>query len=269
MTLLTFIIPVRHQENARNWPMLKAKLAQTMASISNQTHDNWRGIVVANVGAELPPMLDNFSITRVTFSPNLVHDRGSATDEDFLDAFRYDKGRRVLSGMLDAKDSKFFMIVDDDDLVSSNLVQYVSDNQARNGWIIERGYLWSDNGQMLLEHDHLNSVCGTSLIIRSDVYRLPPSLEDASIEWIKDTLGSHRRVPAALAAIGHALDVLPFRGAIYRVGNSGSHSGTPSLTKMTFFNRRAVLRPWATLKNLTRLRLLTAMRKREFFGSTR
>ncbi|MGO7360364.1 galactosyl transferase, partial [Rhizobium ruizarguesonis] len=46
MTLVTFIIPVRHQENARDWSRLKANLTQTVASISKQTNGDWRGIIV-------------------------------------------------------------------------------------------------------------------------------------------------------------------------------------------------------------------------------
>ena len=42
MTLVTFIIPVRHQDNARDWSLLKANLDQTIASVSNQTNDDWR-----------------------------------------------------------------------------------------------------------------------------------------------------------------------------------------------------------------------------------
>ena len=33
MSLVTFIIPVRHQDNARDWGLLKANLTQTVASI--------------------------------------------------------------------------------------------------------------------------------------------------------------------------------------------------------------------------------------------
>ena len=49
--MLTFIIPVRHQDNARDWTLLKANLSQTAASIAGQTHPGWRALVVANEGA--------------------------------------------------------------------------------------------------------------------------------------------------------------------------------------------------------------------------
>ncbi len=129
MTLVTFIIPVRHQDNARDWSLLKANLMQTIASISNQTNDDWRGIIVANEGADLPDLPERFGVERVTFPPNDMHELGKAGNmEDFYDAFRADKGRRVLMGMLRARDSRFFMIVDDDDFVSARIVQHASEN---------------------------------------------------------------------------------------------------------------------------------------------
>src|SRR5690606_35331807 len=49
--LVTFVIPVRHPDNARDWALLRSSLSQTIASISNQTHDDWRAVIVANTGA--------------------------------------------------------------------------------------------------------------------------------------------------------------------------------------------------------------------------
>ena len=268
MTLVTFIIPVRHQDNARNWSVLKANLAQTIASISNQTSDDWRGIIVANEGADLPLLPDRFSVVRVSFPPNDIHERGGASGEDFLDAFRVDKGRRVLAGMLRARDSRFFMIVDDDDFVSNRIVQHVSTNADANGWRIDKGYLWDDGGRLLLQHDDFNHVCGTSLIIRSTLYGLPERFEAASLDWIKSMLGSHVRIADILAERGAPLATLPFRGAVYRVANEASHSKTPSLLIKYFLNRAALSHPRQLVRNARKLRLVSPVSRREFFGGT-
>ena len=249
MTLVTFIIPVRHQDNARDWSLLKANLVQTIASISNQTNDDWRGIIVANEGADLPDLPERFGVERVTFPPNDMHELGKASMEDFYDAFRADKGRRVLMGMLRARDSRFFMIVDDDDFVSARIVQHVSENPDANGWTIDHGYVWDDGGKLLLGYDDFNHLCGTSLIIRSDLYDLPERFEDASLDWIKSMLGSHVRIADILAERGTPLATLPFRGAVYRVAHSGSHSKTPSLLVKYFLNWAALKRPRRMLRN--------------------
>jgi hypothetical protein len=266
MTLVTFIVPVRHQDNARDWGLLTAHLTQTMASISNQTNRDWRGIIVANEGADLPDLPERFAVERVTFPPNDMHELGKAGREAFYDAFRIDKGRRVLKGMLRARDSRFFMIVDDDDFVSSRIVQYVAENSDANGWTIDRGYIWDDGGKLLLGHDDFNHLCGTSLVIRSDLYGLPGQFEHASLDWIKSMLGSHIRIADILAERGTPLATLPFRGAVYRVAHAESHSRTPSLLVKYFLNRRALRQPGQLFGNARKLRLVGATAKREFFG---
>lgn len=267
MTLITFIIPVRHQDNARDWQLLKSKLAETVRSVANQTHPDWRGIIVANEGADLPPLPDKFSVERVTFPPNDLHELGKGSKADFLDAFRADKGRRVLAGMLAARDSRFFMIVDDDDFVSSGIAAFVANNPDANGWKITKGYLWDDGGRLLYAHDDFNHKCGTCLIVRTELYDLPDRFESASIEWIKDMLGSHHRIDPILAERGRPLAKLPFRGAVYRVANAGSHSQSAGVIKQFFLNPHAVRRPLTYLGSFGRLRVIGAAHRREFFGA--
>ncbi len=268
MNLLTFIIPVRHQDNARDWSLLKANLAQTAASIAGQTHPGWRGLVVANEGADLPVLPAGFDVVRVDFAPNVLHEIGEADREAVYEAFRADKGRRVLAGMLAARDSRFFMIVDDDDFVSARIAGHVDENPDANGWTIERGYIWNDGGRLLLGYDGFDRLCGTSLIVRSDLYGLPPRFEDASLDWIKSMLGSHVRIAGILAGRGTPLAPLPFRGAVYRVAHGGSHSRAPSLVRTYFISREALARPRRLLRHLAGLRLVGDGARREFFGGS-
>ncbi|MFM6930164.1 MAG: galactosyl transferase [Bdellovibrio sp.] len=264
MTLLTFIIPVRHPDNSKNWPALKSKLVQTMRSIANQRHGDWRCVIVANQGSDLPQMPEKFSVEWVQFPPNSRIERGNDPEEVFLDAFRWDKGRRVLAGMLSARDSQFFMIVDDDDFVSSRLVEFVAKHPTENGWIVNDGYIWDDGGRLLFATNSFNDVCGTSLIIRADLYNLPADIQSASPDWVKPMLGSHKRVVELLRRQNTPLSALPFSGAIYRVAQSGSHSGMGSFVRTHFLNRVVLLRPWLLLRNLSRLRFLSRTKKTEF-----
>lgn len=269
MTLLTFLIPVRHPDNSRDWSRLKANLAQTVRSIAAQTNSDWRGVIIANEGSDLPPLPDRFGVEWVQFPANDMHEKGSGPKEDFLDKFRFDKGRRVLMGMLRARDSRYFMIVDDDDFVSSRIVQFVADRTEGNGWTVDCGYVWDDGGTLLLQHDDFNHVCGTSLIIRSDLYGLPQRFEDATPDFIKSMLGGHYHVAKIMAERGTPLATLPFRGAVYRVGQSGSHSQTPNILKKYFLNWQALRHPRQLMRDLKRLRLVDRAARKEFFGAVR
>lgn len=269
MTTMTFLIPVRHHANARDWSQLKSNLRQTVASIAAQTHGDWRGLIVANEGSDLPPLPDRFDVEWVRFPPNDMHNRAqTATREQFYDAFRIDKGRRVLAGMLRARDSRFFMIVDDDDFVSARITQHAVDHHDANGWTVDHGYIWSDGGKLLLEHDNFNKICGTSLIVRSDLYQLPPQFDDASPEYIKSMLGSHVALHRILDERNTPLQPLPFRGAVYRVGQSGSHSQMPGIVRQYFLNRQSLRHPGQWLKDATRLRIVSPAIRRQFFGAS-
>ena len=266
MTLVTFIIPVRHQENAKDWSALKSRLAQTIASISGQTHGDWRAIIVANEGADLPDLPPQFSTVRVNFPPNEFYDLSDANREKAYDAVRLDKGRRILSGMLAGSGSTFFMVVDDDDFVSSGIAAFISENRNADGWKIDKGYLWSEGARFLLHHNDFSNFCGTSLIIRAALYGLPASVEEADPAYVRTMLGSHVKIGKILADAGHPLSPLPFRGAIYRVGHSGAHSKSIGLLKAHFLNKWVLRHPQHLIGNLLKVRLISNGLRKEFFG---
>ena len=68
--VLTFVIPVRHPNNARNWHQVKQQLSETVLSISRQLDEGWKAVIVANQGADLPSVPEGFEVKRVDFEPN-------------------------------------------------------------------------------------------------------------------------------------------------------------------------------------------------------
>ena len=141
---LTFIIPIRHPDNAQNPEMAKLYLQKTLASISAQTMASWQCVVVANHGTVLPDMPNQCRVWHVDFPPNNKHTKLDLYRDEFYDAFRTDKGKRVLAGMLFASDTDYFMIVDDDDddFVYRELCEFVTKNSRGNGWYFKNGYVW-------------------------------------------------------------------------------------------------------------------------------
>src|SRR3569833_1800617 len=139
--MLTFIIPVRHPKNAKNWDALKNRLVQTMSSISNQTTPNWLVIIVANLGSDLPPLPERFSVEWVDYPPNPKHDRVAGEDVEHIHDFvRLDKRRRVRAGMLAAKKTTNKKKEDKDENESARLAEHAEQNSTQNGWYIEQGY---------------------------------------------------------------------------------------------------------------------------------
>jgi hypothetical protein len=265
--LVTFIIPIRHPQNAPEWARVQARLAQTMKSIASQKHGDWRAVIVANHGAELPQPTAGFHIERVDFMPNPLHELESANREAVYEAVRLDKGRRILKGMLAAGESRFFMVVDDDDFVSCRLVEFVARSPDANGWNVAVGYRWTDGSRLIYRLSNFMNICGTSHIVRSDLFQLPNAFEDAAEPYIKEMLGSHVKISGILANRGAPLAHLPFPGAIYRVGHAGSHSQSRGVLREHVFNRGVLRRPVSLVRNLSRLRFLTSSLRAEFFGA--
>jgi hypothetical protein len=261
--IVTFVIPVRHQDNCNDWSKLKSNLTQTILSISKQTNPNWRAVIVANLGANLPDLPDKVEVLYVDFPPNQLYRRDRITKKLFYEAVRLDKGKRVLSGMLSLRDTNFYMVVDDDDLISNRLVDFLSKQIHVNGWKVKEGYVWGDGGKMLLINREFHYLCGTSLIIRADLYNLPERMDQISDHEIKTIYGSHIKVIDHFLEKGVTLNVLPFRATIYRVGYGGSHSLSPKFFKF-ILNKKMILRPHRFILNLLSLRVLTNRIKKEF-----
>ena len=266
-SVLTFIIPVRHQEIAKDWRAIRRQLSDTIRSIANQDAEGWRAVVVANYGADLPDMPRGFEVKRVDFPPNPMPRRETLTEEEIYDVTRIDKGRRVLAGMLHAGEMGHVMIVDSDDFVSRRLTSFVAENAKADGWYFRDGYVWGEGGRTLFLFTDFSRLCGTSHIIRADLYDLPASLELADEKFVKYMLGSHVFFHDHLVKMGHPLAVLPFAGAVYRTNHADSVIGSGSTLRRYFFRKKMLTSPSMFYDRVRRLRLKTSEIEREFMGA--
>ena len=266
-TLLTFVVPVRHPANAPNWADVKERLTQTLASIASQDHTDWRGIVVANRGADLPEMPAGFEVEGVDFPPNPQHDRRQTTQQQFYDAVRLDKGRRVLAGMRHAADSAYFMVADDDDFVSRKLAAFVAAHRGEPGWYFPSGLVWTDGSRngLLYHHPSFSKLCGTSHIVRADLFGVTLDGTPVTEDEIKERLGSHVFIEQMLARTDTPLAPLPFCGAVYRIGHRGAHSASMGVMR-TFVLKRHNVNPRLFVRSLLRLRRMTSALRHEFVG---
>ncbi|PFG54814.1 hypothetical protein ATG98_4112 [Marinobacter sp. LV10R520-4] len=266
MTCLTFVIPIRHQENSENWNLLIGNLKQTIRSICAQKNPDWKAVIVANYGARLPELPKNFDVCFVDFPPNELYIRGSSDLEVFREAVRLDKGRRLLEGIKYAGNTKYLMFVDDDDFLHCNLTQYVSENMGQNGWYIKDGLIWQDGSSLLMNYTNFYLFCGTSHIVRSDLLALESFDQDVGFKYLKRMLGSHIYIKNELDKNKTPLKCLPFKGAIYRVGHADAHSKSRGIID-TFFLKRAIVKsPKTLVKRIINLRWMNSKIRRTYFG---
>jgi hypothetical protein len=197
-----------------------------------------------------------------------MYEQGDNTKDHFYDSVRLDKGRRILAGVLHARPKGHIMIVDDDDFISNKIVAFVAANQSAHGWYVKDGYVWPSDGRVLYLYNDFSNLCGTSHIVRADLYELPKAGENATETYIKRMLGSHRFIQGHLEQNGTKLAPLPFVGAIYRVGHAGAHSRSSGLMSQYFLKPNVLCNPFRLARRLLRLRWVTPSIAKEFFGNS-
>ncbi len=266
---LTFVIPICHPENCKDWVELKRNLEQTVVSVASQSSNDWAAIVVANRHSDLPALPAQFSVCWVDFQPNPHYEQRSGSVELFRESVRLDKGRRILAGLLSAGKMQHMMIVDADDFINKSLTAFVRSNPDRTGWYLSEGYAYEENSSILFLCHNFNTLCGTSHIIRADLFELPASVEAAPESYIRHMLGSHVFIDEYLERSGNGLARLPFVGAIYRMGHPNSHSRSVGVVRSFLLQPSLLWNPKRLLGRILCLRYLTKSIRSEFFGSGR
>lgn len=263
---ITFVIPVRHPETLRNPDAQIRILSGCFSSVAAQSEDNWRAVVVANEGTPLPDLPNGFEVVWVAYEPNPQHDLNRHDFEAAMQWFRLDKGRRVWSGMKSFPDTKYFMILDDDDFVSRRITSFVRANCDRNGWFINMGYGMDPGGSWAFELHRFHKICGSSHIVRADLYDLPDADDPSFADYVRKWLGSHGATTEHFADRDAPLVPLPFHGAVYLVNNPNSHSRSNKMIRQYLLNKDTLRRPWSLPEKLQRLTLVNAAFRTEFLG---
>lgn len=254
--MLHFVVPVRHPDSVADWDGVCRNLAETLSSLSRQTSTQWRAVVVVNRGAALPSLPDRVEVEHVDLPLKVLPPRAD-DQEAYYQAFREDKGRRVLAGLRGASAEDHVMVVDYDDWVSRRLAAHAAATPRAPGWYVRVGWVW-DGGRVACRYPSFMEFCGTSFMIRRDLLGIPMDISEPCLEEVRRRLGSHKFLRGHLEEQGTPLEPLPFPGAVYRVGTPSAVSGSAGmLRRMTplrmlrrqpvrFLKRAASLRPVGT-----------------------
>jgi hypothetical protein len=242
---LTFAIPVRDPRGVADWGAVKRLIAVTIRSLRSQDAPGSRVVLGASPGTDLPPLPSGVEVVSVDlpYRP-LPEGEGPAR----WDAIRADKGLRLAHALAAARPGGHVMVVDFDDLVSTRLAALVAAAPDAPGWFVDSGYLWDGGAFASAQATGFNEVCGSSLIVRADLLKLPDDPSDpAQLEWIMAILGSHKawREHFSLAP-------LAFPGAVYRVGAGHNVSGAEGILRRLYYAARRPRELPAVIRGLRR-----------------
>jgi hypothetical protein len=263
--MLKFLVPVRHQSGVSDWSEIARNLKMTLASIAGQTHSDWRCLVVANEGADLPTMPAGCEVLRIDAPYKPLPPRAPER-EAYEAAIRADKGMRLWAGLNHMEPGGFVMVTDYDDFVHRDLARLVAENPDNpSGWYIEEGYLYTEGSGVMRRRSEFHTVCGTSNIVRDELLRRAPAGESLDFH-IKRRLGSHVSIVADAAKWGMEMQPVPFPAAIYRAGYGQQVSGYRGVWKSILANLNP-LHPQKMFETIASVTPITSTIRRNFWGT--
>jgi glycosyltransferase involved in cell wall biosynthesis len=207
-TMLGFVIPLKSQRVSSDWDLVCRNLERTLKSISNQTSDEYRIIIVCN---EIPALKDsNPKAEYIQVEMDSVPDTIRQKDSD--KARKMWKGLNILRG--DDRISHM-MLLDADDCISRSLVQFVCSNKSANGWFMNSGFEYPEGSEIIYFRDHdIHYRTGSSHIIRKDLLEKYANIpfERIDIEFLY-----HQNICSEMQASMNPLEPFPFPGVVYVV----------------------------------------------------
>jgi hypothetical protein len=230
--VLAFVTSVRHPESCENYREVEALLQATLASVLAQTSDDYVVIIVGNQPPSFP-LPDRAHVVTVDFPPSRTG-IGPKTEEERARG-RRDKGTKLGIGLTVARqfDPHHVMFFDTDDFVHRDLAAYAAARTGEPGWAVDTGYVYSRRRQSIRKQIGFDRLCGSSLIVATDAYRIPADLpvtasQDEVLaaygDVLTQTMETHVRAREWFAQQGFALEPLPFPGAVYHVDTGQNHS---------------------------------------------
>ena len=246
--MLTFLICIKHPENAKSYKETWDILENTLESIHNQSDRNFNAVVVCN---EARNFFDkNKNITNCEFielpdwqAPCRLSEWGvknnTFTKKQSLRKARIDKGCKYLVGLnyihKHKKQNHYVMPMDGDDFVHKDLAKYVNSNSA-DFYAITKGYKLGKN-LTYQNMENFNTTCGTSNIFNLDLiskyiqYEKIPNnptkkqMHKATKPYIlKMILGAHRWTFDFFTKTGHTGEEITSPFSIYNCSHNDQHS---------------------------------------------
>lgn len=215
--MLVFVIPVKCKKISKSWSLLSKLFERTLRSVCNQTSSNFRVVVVCNEKPNVHFQHPYVEYVEVDFPPPISDSKQAGLDNYGYDGGKVvfdqdaDKAKKILAGFRYALkfNPSHFMAVDADDCVSRYLAEFIDQNQQAECWVFKRGYLYSEKSPFLfLNVKNFNETCGTSVIIKSNLYHpLFPGGNHYSHHFDPVTISDFTAKP------------LPFVGAVYSMMN--------------------------------------------------
>ncbi len=217
--MLVFVIPLKSQTVSNSWDKVNRLLERTIKSVCSQTSNEFRVIVVHHERPCISFKHENLIYLEAPFPPpELI---GDPTEDRRRK--NTDHRRKLWLGLKHSEqlNPSYAMCVDADDCVSCHLAQYVKEHNDENGWYVDKGFEYPDEGNTIYPRSKMYEKCGTSNIIK---YELLKPLLDIDVYEIDESIYLvHKRIPELFKEMGYSFSALPFPGTVYVTGHGDNN----------------------------------------------
>ena len=263
-TIVTFIIPFASRAFAKDWFLSCIHLKQTILSLLNSADSRLAIVVVGNnhPGNSFPSD-DRVHFITTPLCGQLAKQRDTTTmAKDQIS--KMEIGWEYVKKHLP---SRYVMRMDSDDLLSRHVVGFLA-TESGPGYRISDGWIWNDGESLFIEKtEKFDVLCGSSNIFRFDVAEKKFNLQDVcspipdymlavrtNMNFSLISNRFHQYAGNAMALLNMDIAQVPFKAAVYRVGNVNSE-----MQRMVKFHSCRQF-----LGRIRKLRIISQSLKKEF-----
>lgn len=213
-----FIIPLRAKSASKDWARVCRLLRDTVRSALAQSDPNFRVIVACHDLPDLGDIEDD----------RLIVLQGDFPAPQSLLEQAYDKRakKRLAAIEIRRQGGGYIMLLDSDDFVSHRLVEYVLQDEERDGYFFPDGYEYFAQDEVIRPVRNFYRLCGSCYIVHYAPEQLPATADEPDTPF--DAFKNHRLILETASELGLDLKPVPFPGAVYLRENGENHSASVS-----------------------------------------
>lgn len=176
------VIPLKSKAASKKWDTTCDSLEDTVRSIDNQTSNQFEAVIVGHDCPEF--FLKNKH--KVFFHTLETPPPDKNASEFTQDDYTLDKNKKIVRGMqlLKKKDITYWYTLDADDLLDRNFIEKISNMDCKSGCILDGGYIIYKKYKLVVPHDNLSLVCGSTSILSNKLFRIPDNLDYESMKKV-------------------------------------------------------------------------------------
>jgi len=221
-----YVIPLKSSRVSEDWSATSALLTGTLQSLLNQSDERYKIVVVCHERPILEEkLLSRIDIIECDFELHRKNHEGKISNYKQID-YILDKNRKLSQGLKHLSDlnASYYMVLDADDLIHTDLTKYILNTNHPNGYIIHKGYEYYAAFNTCIDRDDMDHLCGSTAIINQRQIVIPEVVTDSTMSAFPWCFLSHSDFEGFYADRNKPLLSIPFQSVMYKLGHGQNAS---------------------------------------------